>query len=203
MDKVILIASSNQGKIREISAMLAPYGFKVKTLKDFSEITPPEETGKSFFENAFIKAKYYAEKTGLPALADDSGLEVDALNGAPGIYSARFAGENATDEENNKKLLELLKDVPEEKRGARFVCVMVLYHPSGKYLVAEGVWEGRIATSPRGSHGFGYDPLFLVKELGYQKTSAEILPEEKNRLSHRAKALKDLVQKISEFWKEL
>ncbi len=203
MDKVILIASSNQGKIKEISALLSPYGFEVKTLKDFPEITPPEETGKSFFENALLKARYYAEKTGVPSLADDSGIEVDALNGAPGIYSARFAGKGATDEENNKKLLELLKDVPEEKRTARFVCVMVLYHPSGKYLVAKGVWEGRIATSPRGSHGFGYDPLFLVKELDYKKTSAELLPEEKNRLSHRAKALKELVRKLPEFWKEL
>ena len=203
MDKTILIATTNEGKAKEIANMFSPYNFNIKTLKDFPDIVPPEETGKTFFENAFIKAKYYAEKTGLLSLADDSGLEVDALNGAPGVNSAIFAGKNATDEENNKKLLKLLENVPDEKRTARFVCVLVLYHPSGKYIVSKGIWEGRIATSPRGHYGFGYDPLFLVKELDYKKTAAELPPEEKNKLSHRAKALKGILEKLPEFLKSI
>jgi len=201
--KTLLIATTNEGKIREIKEMLKDFDLKVMTLKDFPEIPPPEETGKTFFENALLKAKYYAEKTGLFALADDSGLEVEALNGAPGIYSSRFAGPDATDEKNNQKLLELLKDLPIEKRGARFVCVMVCYHPSGKYITAEGIWEGRIAFSPRGNFGFGYDPLFLVKEYNYEKTAAELPPEIKNKLSHRGKALTHLKEKLKEFLKNL
>jgi len=203
--KVLLIATKNLGKVKEIVQMLQDLGLdlEIKTLKDFPEIEAPPETGKTFFENALIKAKYYAEKTGLLVLADDSGLEVDALNGAPGVYSSRFAGPDATDEKNNQKLLELLKDVPLEKRTARFVCVMVCYHPSGKYLKTEGTWEGRIAFSPRGNYGFGYDPIFLVKELNYEKTAAELPIEVKNQLSHRGKALKALKEKFPEFLKTL
>ncbi len=197
--KTLLIATSNEGKIKEINEMLKDLKLEIKTLKDFPKIQPPEEKGKTFFENAFLKAKYYAESTGLLSLADDSGLEVEALNGAPGIYSARFAGPEASDEKNNQKLLELLKDIPIEKRGARFVCVMVCYHPSGKYISSEEIWEGRIAFIPRGSFGFGYDPLFLVKEYNYEKTAAELPQEIKNKLSHRGKALRALKEKLADF----
>lgn len=201
--QVLLIASSNKGKIREISDILKNFNLEIKTLEDFPEIKPPEETGKSFFENAFLKAKYYAEKTGLLCLADDSGLEVEALNGAPGIYSSRFAGPSATDEENNKKLLEELKNVPLEKRKARFVCVIIIYHPSGKYIKAEGIWEGKIALEPKGDKGFGYDPLFLVPEYNFKKTVAELSLEEKNKLSHRARALKNLLKILPQFLEDL
>uniref|UniRef100_A0A7V4JPG0 dITP/XTP pyrophosphatase n=1 Tax=Thermodesulfobacterium geofontis TaxID=1295609 RepID=A0A7V4JPG0_9BACT len=201
--QVLLIATSNMGKAKEISETLKNFNFEIKTLKDFSNIVPPQEIGKTFFENAYLKAKYYAEKTGFLSLADDSGLEVDILNGAPGIYSSRFAGENATDEENNKKLLELLKDIPLEKRKARFVCVIVVYHPSGKYIKSEGVWEGLIGFEMRGSHGFGYDPIFLVSESNYKKTAAELPIEEKNKLSHRGKALAKLKIFLAEFLKSI
>ncbi|WP_038058047.1 XTP/dITP diphosphatase [Thermodesulfobacterium hydrogeniphilum] len=201
--KTLLITTSNLNKAREIKEILKDLPLEIKTLKDFFDIKPPEETGKTFFENALIKAKYYAEKTGYLCLADDSGLEVEALNGAPGVYSSRFAGENATDEENNKKLLEALKDIPPEKRKAKFVCVMIVYYPSGKYIKTEGIWEGKIALEPRGSFGFGYDPLFLVPEYNYEKTAAELPLEEKNKLSHRAKALKQLKEILPKFLKEL
>ncbi|RKX60500.1 MAG: non-canonical purine NTP pyrophosphatase [Thermodesulfobacteriota bacterium] len=201
--QVLLIASSNKGKIREISDILKNFNLEIKTLEDFPEIKSPEETGKSFFENAFLKAKYYAEKTGLLCLADDSGLEVEALNGAPGIYSSRFAGPSATDEENNKKLLKELKDVPLEKRKARFVCVIIVYHPSGKYIKTEGIWEGKIALEPKGDKGFGYDPLFLVPEYNFKKTVAELSLEEKNKLSHRARALKKLLKILPQFLEDL
>ncbi|AEH23237.1 Nucleoside-triphosphatase rdgB [Thermodesulfobacterium geofontis OPF15] len=201
--QILLIATSNMGKAKEISEALKDFDFEIKTLKDFPNITPPQETGNTFFENAYLKAKYYAEKTGLLSLADDSGLEVDILNGAPGIYSSRFAGENASDEENNKKLLELLKNVPLEKRKARFVCVIVVYHPSGKYIKSEGIWEGLIGFEPRGSYGFGYDPIFLVPEYNYKKTAAELPIEEKNKLSHRGKALAKLKDILTEFLKSI
>jgi XTP/dITP diphosphohydrolase len=201
--QILLIATSNMGKAKEISEALKDFDFEIKTLKDFLNITPPQETGNTFFENAYLKAKYYAEKTGLLSLADDSGLEVDILNGAPGIYSSRFAGENASDEENNKKLLELLKNVPLEKRKARFVCVIVVYHPSGKYIKSEGIWEGLIGFEPRGSYGFGYDPIFLVPEYNYKKTAAELPIEEKNKLSHRGKALAKLKDILTEFLKSI
>jgi len=202
-DKILLIATSNMGKVREISEALRDFDLEIKTLKDYCEINPPEETGKTFFENAYLKAKYYTEKTGLMCLADDSGLEVDILNGAPGIYSSRFAGENATDEENNKKLLALLQGIPLEKRKARFVCIIVVYHPSGKYIKTEGTWEGLIGFEPKGSHGFGYDPIFLVPEYNYEKTAAELPIEEKNKLSHRGKALEALKKTFSDFLKSL
>ncbi|WP_022855135.1 XTP/dITP diphosphatase [Thermodesulfobacterium thermophilum] len=204
---ILVIATSNLGKVREIEKALedlkSEINLEVKSLKDFSEITPPEETGKTFLENALIKAKYYAEKTGCLCLADDSGLEVDALNGAPGVYSSRYAGEDANDEKNNQKLLQELADVPPEKRTARFKCVLVLYHPCGKYLVSEGVWEGRIGFKPKGSYGFGYDPIFLVAEYQFQKTAAELPSEEKNRLSHRGKAIQNLKKQLLSFLKDL
>ncbi|MCS7150536.1 MAG: RdgB/HAM1 family non-canonical purine NTP pyrophosphatase [Caldimicrobium sp.] len=188
----LLIGTTNRGKIREIAEALKDLDLDIKGLNDFPNIPPPEETGSTFLENAFIKAKYYAEYTGLLTLADDSGLEVEALQGRPGIRSSRFAGPNATDEENINLLLKLLTDVPEENLKARFVCLMVCYHPTGRFIGAEGLWDGKIARKPRGSFGFGYDPVFLVGEFNYQKTAAELPLEIKNQLSHRAKALKKL-----------
>lgn len=202
-NSILLIATSNMGKVKEINELLKDLHLEIKTLQNFCKIEPPEETGKTFFENAYIKAKYWAEKTGLMCLADDSGLEVDVLNKAPGVYSSRFAGENATDEENNKKLLELLKGIPLEKRKARFVCVIVVYHPSGKFITAEGTWEGIIGFEPRGSYGFGYDPIFLVPEYNYKKTAAELAPEEKNKISHRGKALAKLKEILPDFLKSI
>ncbi|MFN3505546.1 MAG: XTP/dITP diphosphatase [Caldimicrobium sp.] len=202
-ERTLLIATTNPGKIREISESLSDLNFEIKSLKDFPEITPPEETGLTFFQNALLKAKYYAEKTGFMTLADDSGLEVEALGGKPGIYSSRFAGEKATDEDNIKKLLALMKEIPEEKRTARFVCAIVCYHPSGQYIYAEGIWEGKIAFTPRGNLGFGYDPIFLVKEFNYEKTAAELPLEIKNKLSHRGKAISELKNKLLEFVKNL
>ncbi len=198
---ILLIATSNLGKTKEITQVLKDLPLKIKNLKEFPNIESPKEKGKTFFENAFLKAKYYAEKTGLICLADDSGLEVDILNKAPGIYSSRFAGEKATDEENNKKLLELLKGVPLEERKARFICVMVVYHPKGKYIKTEGIWEGLIGFEPKGNYGFGYDPLFLVPEYNYQKTAAELSVEEKNKISHRGKALNLLKKILPDFLK--
>lgn len=202
-NKILLIGTTNKGKVREIAEELRELPLIIKDLSEFPDISPPEETGKSFFENALLKARYYAEKTGFLTLADDSGLEVEALGGAPGIYSARFAGPSATDEQNYTKLLNLLKGLPREKRKARFVCVMVCYHPSGQLIWSEGVWEGLIAEEPRGNYGFGYDPVFLVKEFNYEKTAGELPLQVKNQLSHRAKALKSLKEKLRDFLKGL
>lgn len=202
-EKILLIGTTNKGKVREIVEELRDLPLIVKDLSEFPTIPPPEETGKTFFENALLKAKYYAEKTGLLTLADDSGLEVLALGGAPGILSARFAGPSATDEENYRKLLNLLEGVPREQRIARFICVMVCYHPSGKFIHSEGIWEGLIAEEPCGNFGFGYDPVFLVKEFNYEKTAGELPLQIKNQISHRAKALKALKEKLADFLTEI
>ncbi len=196
-NKVLVLATRNPGKVREIKAFFSDLDLEVKGLDEFPEAPEVEETGKTFFENAFKKAREIALATGHMALADDSGIEVDALGGAPGVRSARYAGENATDEENIRKLLKELEGVPPEKRTARFRCVMVVYHPSGHWFKAEGVWEGLIAMEPRGEEGFGYDPIFLIPELG--KTAAEIPLELKNKLSHRAKALAEVKYKLPSF----
>jgi XTP/dITP diphosphohydrolase len=202
--KEILIATTNLGKVREIEPMLKDLGFlEIKTLKDFSPIPPPEEKGNTFLENALEKASYYAKNFNILTLADDSGLEVEALSGAPGIHSSRFAGDKATDEENIKKLLKLLEGVPFEKRKARFVCVIVVYHPSGKWISAEGEWQGYIAEEPRGTQGFGYDPVFLVPEYNLERTAAELSKEEKNRISHRAKAIRAIIPKLKEFLEKI
>jgi len=203
-NKEILIATTNLGKVREIEPLLRELGFlEIKTLKDVPPIPQAEEKGKTFLENALEKAKYYAQHFNILTLADDSGLEVEALGGAPGVYSSRFAGENSTDEENIKKLLKLLEGVSFEKRKARFVCVIVVYHPSGKWIYSQGEWEGYIAEKPRGKEGFGYDPVFLVPEYNLQKTAAELTKEEKNKISHRAKAIRALVPKLKEFLENL
>ncbi len=190
----ILLATSNPGKIKEIKKILSPYGLKLLTLEQFPPLKAPAETGKDFAENARIKAGFYAEKMAKPALADDSGLEVDYLGGGPGIYSSRFAGPEASDAERNQKLLSLLKGVPFPRRRAAFVCVAVLIFPGGKELKTEGRLEGYIATRPMGNEGFGYDPVFFLPE--YKKTTAQ-LGQEKNRISHRFRAFKAMGELIS------
>lgn len=192
----LVVATGNQGKLKEISQVLAPLGFVVRGQGDFG-ISSAEETGFTFVENAILKARHTAQQTGRPALADDSGLEVDALDGQPGIYSARYAGVDGDDAANNHKLLETLQNVPEAQRTARFQCVMVyLRHPEDPVpLICQGTWEGRIALTAAGGNGFGYDPLFFVPETGCM--AAELPPEEKNRLSHRGQALRQLVAALS------
>lgn len=190
----IVLASRNPGKIREIEAMLAGLGITLLSLNDYPELPGIVEDGKSFLENALIKARVVAEATGETVLADDSGLEVDALRGAPGIYSARYAGNDADDSQNNAKLLDVLRGVPTAERGAAFRCVLVLYSPDGRYDAFEGRWEGRIAESPAGEGGFGYDPLFFLPAEGL--TAAQFLPEVKNRISHRGRAFAKLREKL-------
>jgi XTP/dITP diphosphohydrolase len=187
---ILVLATRNQGKIREIEKALALPGLEIRSLRDFPNLPEVVEDGRTFLENALKKARTCAEATDHPALADDSGLEVDCLNGAPGIYSARFSGAEATDESNNRKLLSLLEGIPEEKRTARFVCQMVLCPPQGKWIQTEGFCPGIIARAPRGEHGFGYDPVFYLPE--FHKSMAELPLEEKNRISHRAQALRKI-----------
>ncbi|MBU1229811.1 MAG: XTP/dITP diphosphatase [Proteobacteria bacterium] len=194
----VVLATRNTGKIAELEALLAGFGVAVLGLGDFPEIGEIEETGSTFAENARLKARTVAQATGLVALADDSGLAVDALGGAPGVYSARYSGANATDAANNAKLLDALKDVPEPGRGCRFVSVVAAIAPGGAEILAEGRWEGRVLPGPRGSGGFGYDPLFLDPELG--KAAAELAPAEKNARSHRGQALRALLRDWPAFW---
>jgi len=192
----IVLASSNPGKVREIGQMLADFDVQVLPQSEF-DVSEVEETGLTFVENAILKARNAAQQSGLPAIADDSGLEVDALNGAPGIYSARYAGKDASDEQNLQKLLQDLKDVPEAERTARFQCLMVFLRHAGDPtpLICQGTWEGIITFEPKGENGFGYDPVFYVPEQ--QCTSAELPAETKNRLSHRGQALRALVAAFS------
>ncbi len=199
--QVLVLATRNEGKVRELKALLAGLPLEIKSLKDFPEAPEVLESGETFFDNAFQKAREIAKALNTLALADDSGLEVDALGGRPGVFSARYAGPKATDEENYLKLLEDLKDTPPEKRTARFRCVIVVYHPLGHWIKAEGTWEGLITKSPRGKQGFGYDPVFLIPELG--KTAAEIPAELKNKLSHRAKAMAQLQEMLPGFLETL
>ena len=190
--KDIVLASSNPGKVREINQLLAGLDLQVRPQSEYGVIDA-EETGLTFVENAILKARNAAQHTGLPAIADDSGLEVDALAGAPGIYSARFAGEGASDQENLEKLLVELKAVPAEQRTARFQCLMVfMRHASDPTpLICQGTWEGRILFAARGDNGFGYDPVFHVPT--HDCSSAELPAEIKNSLSHRGQALRQLV----------
>lgn len=185
---IIVAATGNQHKIQEISAILAPFQMQVISRADAGvpdiEI---EEDGLTFEENSRKKAVEIMKLSGKIAIADDSGLEVEVLGGEPGVYSARYAGEGATDEKNNEKLLDLLKDVPDEKRAASFVSVVTMVYPDGNVLVARGECRGHILRTPRGSNGFGYDPLFVPN--GYDKTFAELSSVEKNKISHRANAL--------------
>jgi XTP/dITP diphosphohydrolase len=189
---VLLLASANQGKLRELRTILAGLPVELIGLTEVGRGDPPEveETGDTFLENASLKARAYAGWSGLAAVADDSGLEVDALGGAPGVRSARYAGEGASDQENLDKLLAELSGVPPEERGARFRCAAVLHDPQGGTWHAEASWEGRLLEAPRGSGGFGYDPVFLPD--GWELTSAEVDQATKDAASHRGQALRAL-----------
>ena len=187
----IVLASNNPGKQREIGQILSGLGSEIVSQAAFN-IDDVEENGLSFVENALIKARHASRFAGLPAIADDSGIEVDALDGEPGIYSARYAGPGATDQENNAKLLRALKNLSDDQRGARFQCVIVYLHHAHDPmpLICSGTWEGRILHEPRGVQGFGYDPLFYVPT--HRCASAGLSPEVKNQISHRAQALSAL-----------
>ncbi|HOE31914.1 MAG TPA: XTP/dITP diphosphatase [Smithella sp.] len=190
----IVFASGNLGKVREIREMLSCINIELVSLKDYPDIPEIVEDGKTFLENALKKARTVSERTAQAVLADDSGLQVDALGGEPGIYSARYAGEGASDDDNINLLLEKLKEVPPEKRTASFCCVLVLYNTDGTYESFESRWPGRIIDDRRGDNGFGYDPVFYVPELN--KTAAELPPEIKNRISHRGQSFLKLKQSL-------
>lgn len=191
----VVLATGNAGKLREMRSILSGYEWEIVSQSEF-DYAEAIEDGLSFVENAIKKARHACANTGLAAIADDSGLEVDALRGAPGIYSARYAGEGASDEDNIQKLLRALKGLPEERRAARFRCVMVYmrheFDPSP--VICEGSWEGKIACQCRGKNGFGYDPVFMVPSEG--KHSAELAADQKNQISHRAQALTALAEKL-------
>ncbi|HRT71638.1 MAG TPA: XTP/dITP diphosphatase [Syntrophales bacterium] len=185
-----MLATRNEGKVREVRSVLENTGLEILSLAAYPGAPEVVEDGRSFFENAFKKAKAIAEFTGETVLADDSGLEVDALDGRPGVRSSRYAGPEANDDENIEKLLLELRDVPQEKRGAAFRCTLVMYRPDGRYDTFEGSLRGLITTEPRGKQGFGYDPVFFVPEI--DKTVAEMPLELKNSISHRGAALRAL-----------
>lgn len=194
MNKKIVLATKNKGKVREFNSALAQLGYEAIPVSDVIEVKEPIEDGKTFMENALIKAKYYAQKANLPCIADDSGLAVDILDGAPGIYSARYAGEHGNDEANNLKLVADLTGIPFEKRNCAYVCALVLAYPDGKIYEAQGECPGVFQLEAKGEDGFGYDPYFYLPE--YDKTMAEISLEEKNKISHRGKALRLLVEQL-------
>jgi XTP/dITP diphosphohydrolase len=192
----VVLASNNSGKIKEFTEMLSSVSFTVRPQSEW-KLIDADETGLTFVENALIKARHACQHTGLPAIADDSGLVVDALNGAPGIYSSRYAGPNADEFAYTQKLLNELKDVPEEKRTARFVCVLAMMRHAEDPLplIAQATWEGSILTQRQGSGGFGYDPVFYSPEE--KCAAAELTPERKHALSHRGKALRKLIEYLS------
>ena len=192
----VVLATRNQGKVRELRALTEGMGLDIVGLDAFPQVGDIEETGETFADNALLKARAVCAATGLLALADDSGLAVDALEGGPGVRSARFAGEKATDADNNAKLLSAMAEVPDGKRSCRFVSVIAACGPDGRELVAEGAWEGAVAREPKGQGGFGYDPLFVDAASG--RTAAELTPEEKNARSHRGQALRRLLRRWSE-----
>ena len=191
----LVLASGNQGKLRELSALFGQHGIEVVPQSKFAS-EDAEETGLSFLENALLKARHAAEKSGLPAVGDDSGLMVDALDGAPGIYSARYAGPTASDQDNLEKLLAEMMGIPEENRRAQFVCVMAMVrHATDPLpLFCQGIWTGHILDTPRGEGGFGYDPVFHVPN--HNCSAAELDPQTKNSLSHRGQALENLLEKF-------
>jgi XTP/dITP diphosphohydrolase len=193
----LLVATRNAGKVREIRKALSGLGVRILSLHDFRDVPEMEEDGKSFAENALKKARFYSKAYGRLTLSDDSGLEVDFLRGAPGIYSARFAGEKASDRENNLKLLRRMEGVSLSKRGARFKCVIAIVSPDGREAVVEGECGGRVGLKEVGKKGFGYDPLFIFPRL--RKTMAQLNLEEKNEISHRGKALRKLRKIIDRF----
>ncbi len=193
----IVLASGNAGKVREINKLFAGSGIEVLPQSSF-DVPEVAETGTTFVENAIIKARHAAECTGLPAIADDSGIEVDALDARPGVYSARYAGENASDRDNNNKMLEELKGVPEAGRSARYQCLIVFMrsHTDPVPLITQASWEGRILDAPQGDGGFGYDPIFYVPT--HQCSGGELPLEVKNTISHRALALRAMLDAFRE-----
>lgn len=203
IDDIVVVATRNSGKVSEFAHAFRKVGKEVRSMYDYEGLPDIIEDGLTFADNALIKAKAVAEALGMPVMADDSGLCVDQLDGAPGVYSARYAGEGAGDEANNRKLLDELLRVGAKSSGpeqslspARFVCALVLYHPhTGQTIESEGTVEGRIVSAPRGMGGFGYDPLFYLPSWG--KTMAELTLEEKNQVSHRAVALEQFMRKLA------
>ena len=197
MSHTLVLATRNQGKIiefRRILEALAPGEIELVGVDQFPDLVDVDETGSTFEENSLLKARYTCQATGLPAIADDSGLCVDALNGDPGIYSARWAGEHGNDQANLEKVLDQLKDVPDEKRTAHFMCVASLVLPDGREKVAEGRFEGHILHAPVGENGFGYDPIF--QPLGLSISSAQMSAEEKDLVSHRGKSLRSIAPHV-------
>ncbi len=190
----VVFATKNRGKVKEAQEKLKEFGIEVVPIDEVEQIESPEETGNTFCENAYQKATYYAEKLRIPVIAEDSGIEVEALNGKPGVYSSRFAGERATDEENNRKLIEELQKRRLVSSPARYVSFVFLAFPERYGIWSEGEVRGKVITELRGTGGFGYDPLFIPE--GYSKTMAELPLNEKNRISHRGKALEKLVKTI-------
>ena len=195
----IVLASGNAGKLREIAQLLEGLNLEILPQSEFN-VPEIEETGLTFVDNAILKARNAAHHTGLPAIADDSGIAVDVLRGRPGIYSARFAGIGASDEENLEKLIRMITPFPDEERTARFICSMVYIRHEEDHVpvIAEGVWEGQLLIDPKGQNGFGYDPIFYVSSQ--QCTSAELPPEIKNKLSHRGQALRKLLEQLSSLY---
>ena len=199
MDKIVF-ATTNEGKVKEIKEILAGFPIEVVSMKEMNITADIEENGATFEENSLIKAREVSKLTGLPAMADDSGLEVDYLNGEPGIYSARYLGRDTDYNYKNNYIIEKLKNAKDEERSARFVCAISLVLPDGREFIKKGVMEGRIAYEIKGENGFGYDPVFYLPEYGM--TSAELSGEEKNKISHRGKALgamKELISGLEEF----
>lgn len=196
--KTILIATKNKGKAKEFEVLFYPKGYKVLTLLDMDDHLDVEETGKTFEENAKLKAETISSYYNLPVLADDSGLMVDALDGRPGIYSARYAGEEKNDESNLQKVLAELKDIPDDERTARFYCALAFAIPGEETRLYKGTIEGRITKEPKGSNGFGYDPIFYVPSK--EKTMAELSADEKNEISHRAQAIRYLANDLDKIF---
>ena len=195
----LLVATKNAGKVKELNALLADLPLKLRSLDEFPNIVEAEENGVTFAENAVLKAQSYARQTGLETLADDSGLEVEALGGKPGVFSARYAGENAGDAERIKKLLRELDETKDSERRARFVCAMAISNPEGEIkFLAEGACDGRISPAAKGTNGFGYDPVFVPE--GYEQTFGELPDPIKRRISHRARAVKKIIQYLRAFY---
>lgn len=201
-----IIATHNRKKLAELSRILLPLGIEAVTAEEAGfSLTEAEETGDTFEENAYLKAALACQETGLPAVADDSGLMVDALNGAPGVYSARYAGEGATDDDRNHKLLQVMQDIPKEQRGAQFVSAICCVFPDGKTVTARGECPGWVGFDPAGEDGFGYDPLFVVADglPGAGKTYAQLSPEEKDAVSHRGNALRMFGEKLRAYLEKI